>query len=134
MNTKSSQKIQSINEFDILNELATLNPLDDRAFKILASDDEQFALMTKFFSGEDLTGEKIIHMNGKIMLTANGRLIRADSLRSTVAAVFNIESQMEVNKFPLKRHIFYTDNDCSKCSKVEGRTNVRNACLPCYPL
>jgi len=108
MNDENKPIPKIISEIDILKELSTLDPLDDRAFKILISDDEQFTFMAESFSGENLTEEKIIHMNGEIVLTANGRLIRTDSLRGTVAAFFNMESQIETEKFPLKRHIFYT--------------------------
>jgi len=98
----------NISEVDILKELATLDPLDDRAFRILASDDEQFKVLAESFSGETLDGEKIIHMNGEIVLTANGRLIRTDVLRDTDVALFNLEGQIKTADFPLKRHIFYT--------------------------
>jgi len=69
------------NEIDILKELATLDPLDD---------------------------EKIIHMNGEIVLTANGKLIRVDSLRETTAAFINMDGQIKASEFPFKRHVFYT--------------------------
>ena len=95
-------------EIDILKELATLDPLDDRAFKILASDDEQFKTLAESFSGEVLGDEKIIHMNGEIVLTANGRLIRVDSLRDTTAAFINMDGQIKAEEFPFKRHVFYT--------------------------
>ena len=99
---------QSINEIDILKELATLDPLDDRAFQIYVSDDEEFKFLAEALSGESLDGEKIIHMNGEIVLTANRRLIRTDALRSTISAFFNIEGQIKTEDFPLARHIFYT--------------------------
>ncbi|MCL2200096.1 MAG: hypothetical protein FWB80_14380 [Defluviitaleaceae bacterium] len=99
---------QIVTEADILKELSTLDPLDDRAFRIFISDDEQFTLLAEAFSGEALDGEKIIHMNGEIVLTANGRLIRTDALRGTATAFFNMEGQIETADFPLKRHIFYT--------------------------
>jgi len=59
-------------------------------------------------TGESLDGEKIIHMNGEIVLIANGRLIRTDALRGTASSFFNMESQIETDDFPLARHIFYT--------------------------
>jgi len=96
------------NEIDILKELATLDPLDDRAFRIYVSDDEEFSFLAESISGESLDGEKIIHMNGEIVLTANGRLIRTDALRGTATTFFNMESQIETDDFPLARHIFYT--------------------------
>jgi len=96
------------NEIDILKELATLDPLDDRAFRIYISDDDEFAFLAKSLSGESLDGETIIHMNGEIVLTANGRLIRTDALRSTISTFFNIEGQIKTEDFPLTRHIFYT--------------------------
>jgi len=99
---------QNISEIDILKELATLDPLDDRAFRIYISDDEEFSFLAESISGESLDGEKIIHMNGEIVLTANGRLIRTDALRGTATAFFNMESQIETDDFPLERHIFYT--------------------------
>lgn len=108
MNDENKVPFHNITEADILKELAALDPLDDRAFRIFISNDEQFALLAESLSGEALDGEKIIHMNGEIVLTANGRLIRTDSLRSTDATFFNIEGQIKTEDFPLKRHIFYT--------------------------
>jgi len=95
-------------EIDILKELATLDPLDDRAFRILVSDDEQFKTLAESISGEVLSDEKIIHMNGEIVLTANGKLIRVDSLRETAAAFINMDGQIKASEFPFKRHVFYT--------------------------
>ena len=46
-------------------------------------------------------------MNGEIVLTANGRLIRTDVLRDTDIALFNLEGQIKAADFPLKRHLFY---------------------------
>ena len=108
MNDANQQLPQNIVEVDILKELATLDPLDDRAFRVFISDDEQFKALAESFSGETLDGEKIIHMNGEIVLTANGRLIRTDVLRGTDTTVFNIEGQIKTEDFPLNRHIFYT--------------------------
>jgi hypothetical protein len=108
MNDDDKRMPQDVSEVDILKELATLDPLDDRAFRIFMSDDEQFALLAESLSGEALDGDKIIHMHGEIVLTANGRLVRTDVLRSTMTAFFNIEGQIETVGFPLKRHIFYS--------------------------
>ena len=95
-------------EINIIKELATLDPLDDRAFRIFLSDDVQFTLLAEAFSGETLDGEKIVHMNGEIVLTAKGKLIRADSLRDTDSAFINIDGQIKTSDFPFKRHVFYT--------------------------
>ena len=95
-------------EIDILQELATLDPLDDRAFAILASDDEQFKLMAEAFSGKALDDGKLININGEFVLSANGRLIRLDSLRDATSEFFNLEGQIQTSKFPFKRHIFYS--------------------------
>ena len=95
-------------EIDILQELATLDPLDDRAFAILASDDEQFRLMAEAFSGKALDDDKLININGELALTVKGRLIRLDSLRDTTSGFFNLEGQVQASKFPFKRHVFYS--------------------------
>ena len=108
MSDENKPMPQNVNEIDILKELSTLDPLDDRAFKILVSDDEQFKLLAESFSGEALDDEKIIHMNGEIVLTANGRLIRVDTLRDTSVAVINMDGQIKADEFPFKRHVFYT--------------------------
>ena len=106
MNLKND-KIQ-INKIDIINEIATLDPLSDRPFKILVSDDEQYKFLAESFSGEIIGDEQIIQMNGEIVLTIGGRLVRTDATRGATAAVFNIESQIIAKDFPLKRHVFYT--------------------------
>ncbi|MCL1882634.1 MAG: PD-(D/E)XK nuclease family transposase [Defluviitaleaceae bacterium] len=108
MNDENQPLSQNVSEVDILKELATLDPLDDRAFRILASDDEQFKILAESFSGETLDGEKIIHMNGEIVLTAYGKLIRVDSLRDVDSAFINLDGQVKTSAFPFKRHVFYT--------------------------
>jgi len=108
MHDENQPLSQNVSEVDILKELATLDPLDDRAFKILASDDEQFKVLAELFSGETLDGEKIINMNGEIVLTIEGRLIRVDILRDTDTAFINLDAQIKTSDFPFKRHVFYT--------------------------
>ena len=108
MTDESKSVPQNPSEIDIIKELATLDPLDDRAFKILVSDDEQFKTLAESFSSEVLDDEKIIHMNGEIVLTVNGRLIRVDSLRNTTTAYINMDGQIIAEKFPFKRHVFYS--------------------------
>ena len=92
---------------DILLELATQDPLDDRAFKILLSDDEQFVTLAEAFSAERLDADSIVDINGEIVLTVKGRLIRLDTLRDTNIAYINIEGQIEPALFPYKRHLFH---------------------------
>ena len=92
---------------DILRELATLDPLDDRALKILLSDDEQFTLLAEALSGKSLDEDKIININGELVLSVKGRLIRLDALRDTSAGYINIEGQIEASDFPFKRHVFH---------------------------
>jgi len=91
----------------ILQELATLNPLDDRAFKILLSDDEQFAVLLEAFLGKKLDEDKIININGEVVLSVKGRLIRLDALRDTDIGYVNMEGQMDATGFPFKRHVFH---------------------------
>ena len=66
----------------ILQELATINPLDDRAFRILLSDKEQFKALYEALLGEALNEDKIISINGEIVFSVKGRLIRLDSFYS----------------------------------------------------
>lgn len=93
---------------DILKELATLDPLDDGAFKMLVSDDDEFIFLAESISGETINDDKIIHMNGEILSTVKGKAIRADSLRGTSFALFNMEGQVKASDYPVKRHIYYT--------------------------
>ena len=90
-----------------MQELATLNPLDDRAFKILLSDDDQFIALSEAFLEEKLDQDKIININGEIVLSVKGRLIRLDALRDTNVGYINIEGQMDAMDFPFKRHVFH---------------------------
>jgi len=91
----------------ILQELATLNPLDDRAFRILLSDDEQFIVLAEALLGQKLDEDKIININGEIVLSVKGRLIRLDALRDTNIGYVNMEGQMDASDFPFKRHVFH---------------------------
>ena len=93
---------------NILKELATLDPLEDRAFKILLSDDTQFALLAEAFTGKNLYDERLININGEIALTVNGRLVRLDTLRDTGEGYINVESQIVAADFPFKRHVFHS--------------------------
>jgi len=91
----------------LLSELATLDPLEDHPLKIMLSDDDQFKKLAEAFSGETFTPGKYFQMNGEIVLTTGGKLIRVDSLREASEAFINIEGQELASGFPLKRHIFY---------------------------
>ena len=93
---------------NILKELATLDPLEDRAFKILLSDDAQFALLAEAFTGQKIDEDCIIDINGEIVFTVKGRLIRLDSLRDTSLGYVNMEGQIVATDFPYKRHIFHS--------------------------
>jgi len=108
MNDENQPLSQNVNEIDILREIATLNPLDDRAFKLLVSDDEQFMFLAEALSGETIGDGKFINMNGEIVLTVKNKATRVDILRGTDTAFFNLEGQIVTADFPLKRHIFYT--------------------------
>ena len=92
---------------DILQELATLNPLDDRAFKILLSDPEQFIALSEAFLEKSFDEDKIIAINGEIVLSVKGRLVRLDSLHDTDVGYVNMEGQIDALQFPFKRHVFY---------------------------
>ena len=110
MNDESQTPRQAeINDLAIiLSELATLDPLEDRPLKILLSDDEQFRNLAEMLSGEEFSPGILVQMNGEIVLTTGGKLIRADSLRGAGTALVNIDGQIIARDFPLKRHIFYT--------------------------
>ena len=92
---------------DILLELATQDPLDDRAFRILLSDDEQFVALAEAFTAENLDTDSIVDINGELVLTVKGKLIRLDTLRDTDIAYINMEGQIDAALFPYKRHLFY---------------------------
>ena len=91
----------------VLKELAAISPLEDSAFKILLKDDEQFATLAESASGIRLDAGGITSINGEIVLHADGKLIRMDSLRETDAGYFNLESQVQEQGFPFKRHLLY---------------------------
>ena len=93
---------------NILKELATLDPLEDRAFKILLSDDTQFALLAEAFSGQKIDEDSIIDINGEIVMSVKGRAIRLDSLRDTNEGYLNMEGQIIATDFPFKRHVFHS--------------------------
>ena len=92
---------------ELLQELATLNPLDDRAIKILLSDKEQFKALSDALLEQNLNEDKIISINGEIVYSVKGRLVHLDSLHDTDLGYVNMEGQMEAADFPIKRHIFY---------------------------
>ena len=91
----------------ILQELATLNPLDDRAFRILLSDNEEFKALSEALLNKKLDEDKIVSINGEIVFSVKGRLMRFDILRDTDMGFINIEGQMNATDFPFKRHVFH---------------------------
>jgi len=91
----------------IIKQLVTLNPLDDRAFKKLLSDVEQFKNLAEAFTGKTLDEANIIAIKDEIFLSVKGRLIHLDSLHSTDVAYVNMEGQMKAADFPFKRHVFH---------------------------
>ena len=90
-----------------MQELATLNPLDDRAFRILLSDNEQFKVLSEALLEQKLDEDKIISINGEIVFSVKGRLLRFDALHDTDIGYVNTEGQMDAADFPIKRHIFH---------------------------
>lgn len=102
------KQLSPYDSITILKELATLNPLDDRAFKILLSDNVQFMLLAEALSGAKLDKDSIIDINGEIVMSVNGRAIRLDSLHDTNEGYVNMEGQIAAIDFPFKRHIFHS--------------------------
>jgi len=92
---------------ELLKYLATLNPLDDRAFKILLSDVEQYKNLAEAFTGKTLDEASIIDMKNEIVLSVKGRLIHLDALKDTDIGHINMEAQMIAIGFPFKRHVFH---------------------------
>ena len=92
---------------DVLQLLATLNPLEDRPLKLLLSDAEQFRLLAEEITEEPLGDDEIVDINGEIVFTKNGKAIHADTLRLTGKGFFNIDGQMRAVDFPYNRHMFY---------------------------
>ena len=92
---------------EILKELATLDPLDDDAFRLLAADDEQFIALSEAILKKKLDEDKVIAINGEISLFIRGKCIRLDSLRDTNIGYIGKEGQINARRFPLKRHILY---------------------------
>jgi len=99
--------LDKLSNKELLQELATLNPLDDRAVKILLSDKEQFKALSDTLLEQNLDEDKIISINGEIVYSVKGRLVYLDSLHDTDLGYVNMEGQMEAAHFPIKRHIFY---------------------------
>ena len=92
---------------EILKELATLDPLDDRAFKLLLSDDEIFSALAESIQGKKLDVDSIVDINGEMVVTIKGKVIRLDSLRVTNMEYINMEGQTDPALFPYKRHLYY---------------------------
>ena len=95
------------NRESILQELATLNPLADRALKILPRDKEQFVALSEALLEQKFDEDKIISINGEIVFSVNGRLIHFDALHDTDIGYVNTEGQMDATGFPFKRHVFH---------------------------
>ena len=77
--------------------------------------------------------EKIIYMNGEIVLTIKGKMIRLDALRDTNGAFINIDGQIKTNDFPFKRHVLYASvNICMLRQNVPTKEIARELNVPLY--
>jgi hypothetical protein len=91
----------------IMEQIQVVDPLDDKAFKILLSDDQCFKLIAESVLGITIPSDCIVSIQGEMSLSVNGKLIRIDNFRSTEKSVINMEAQNEAGKFTYKRHLFY---------------------------
>ena len=92
---------------ELLQKLATLNPLTDRALKILLSDKDQFIALSEALLGQKFDAEKVISINGEILFSVAGRRLQFDALHDTDIGYVNTEGQSKAADFPFKRHVFH---------------------------
>lgn len=95
------------NPVDILKDLATLEPLNDKALKILLSDDEHFRELAEACLDKKIAEGDLLDINGELLFSVKGKLVRLDSVRRTIDGLINIEGQTDQYKFPFKRHLYY---------------------------
>ena len=90
----------------IIDEISTINLLDDKAFKIALSNESMFRLVTKEITGNELYDGKF-NYNGEILVTVRSKKIILDSLAKTDKEWVDIEGQQITNKFLFERHLYY---------------------------
>ena len=88
-------------------ELATVDPLEDKAWKILFSDEEVAEELLQVIFNQTLRRDEKFIVNGEIVLSVQGKKIIADSLFSTSLGMVNVEGQGIARNFTFKRHLYY---------------------------
>jgi predicted transposase/invertase (TIGR01784 family) len=91
----------------IMEQIQLVDPLDDKAFRILLSDDQCFKFIAESVLGITIQSDCIVSIQGEMSLSVNGKLIRMDNFKSAGNNVINMEAQNEASKFTYKRHLFY---------------------------
>jgi len=110
ISTIAANNSDTLNTYDarIINkQLATVNPLEDNAFKIFLADPKMFAELVNNALNEPMPTDCIVQINGNITFTVKGKEISMDSLWNTEIGIVNIEGQNNPRKFPFKRHLYY---------------------------
>ena len=88
-------------------ELATIDPLEDKAWKILFSDEDVAEELLKVIFNKTLRRDEKFVINGEIVLSVQGKKIITDSLFSTNLGTVNVEGQGIARDFTFKRHLYY---------------------------
>ncbi|MCL2815631.1 MAG: PD-(D/E)XK nuclease family transposase, partial [Oscillospiraceae bacterium] len=94
------------NERQIIDQISTINLLEDKAFKIALSNESLFRLITKEITGSELHDGKF-NYNGEILVTVKNKKIVLDSLVKTDKEWVDIEGQQKAGEFPFARHLYY---------------------------
>ena len=101
--TSSKQQIYEA----ILRDLETVNPLEDKAFRILLADTGVFSLVVNAITGDSIEPNCLYVFNNTIVLTVDGKGVVLDTVLESDGFIYNIEGQNEAKDFTFKRHLYY---------------------------
>ena len=106
--TSFTEDIEEIYDYSIIRkELATMNPLHDRAFRILLTDYEILASLVEILTGDKVSRDKIYHFNPNIVIKVKNKEVELDNIAGFDNTLYNIEGQNKASEFTYKRHLFY---------------------------
>ena len=86
--------------------LATADPLADRAFKVLLSEELLYKRLIASIVGDNLK-ETLVSINCEFIFRVKGKAIQVDTIQKAQNAIYNIEGQGENKAFSFKRHLYY---------------------------
>ena len=106
--TRDTDPPEKTIEQHLIEYLATVDPLEDRAFKIILSDESIFKRLIEAVAGDVIKEkEAFVSFNAGIVFRVKGKEVQLDTVRQTKEAIYNVEGQGKFKKFSFQRQLYY---------------------------